>query len=240
MIEGGASHAAIHLTSRTVASGTLTNHGTIKGGVNGLLSVSSIAGLNNSGRIEGGTGAAVNARVITALNNRGGTMTSTRSGGITARAIGTLNNSGSGEISGAEMKSGVKAGSISTLSNGANSMIKGGSAKDSENIGVSVSGMLGTLENSGTISGGYNGVEAGTITKLVNNKDGTIASGESGVEGRTIVELANKKGGTIKGDAYGVLATSRLGTLRNGAQSQAALAFSPQPRQISKNWKTAA
>ena len=209
----GTNHAAIHLTSRSIASGILTNHGTIKGGKNGLLSVSSITELSNEkdGRIEGGTGAAVDVQVITTLNNRGGTIISTSSDGIKAKSIGTLSNSDGGKISGAT--AGVQAGAIGTLRNAAKSTIKGGTAKMAGNIGVSVSGTLGGLENSGTISGGSEGVKAGTITKLVNNKDGTISGGESGVDGQTIVELINS--GTIKGDDYGVSASRRLGMLRN-------------------------
>lgn len=209
-IQGGTGHAAIHLTSRTVASGTLTNHGTIKGGTNGLLSVSSIKELSNSGLIEGGTGAAVDVQVITTLNNRGGRIISTSDDGIKAKSIGTLSNSNGGEISGA--KAGVRADAIGTLRNGANSTIKG-VANTSGNIGVSVSGTLGLLENSGSISGGAHGVKAGTITKLVNNKDGTISGGESGVDGQTIVELINS--GTIKGDDHGIFVRGRLGMLRN-------------------------
>ena len=216
MIQGGTGDAAIHLTSRSIASGILTNHGTIKGGAHGLLSVSSITELSNEkdGLIEGGTGAAVDVQVITTLNNRGGTIISTGGDGVKAKSIGTLNNSGGGEISGAT--AGVKAEAIGTLRNGANSTIKGGSAKTSGNIGVSVSGTLGLLENSGSIEGGFHGVEAGTITRLVNNKGGTISGGESGVDGQTIVELINKKDGTIKGDDHGIFVRGRLGMLRNG------------------------
>ena len=213
-IQGGTNHAAIHLASRSITSGTLTNHGTIKGGAHGLLSVSPIKELTNEkdGLIEGGTGAAVDVQGITTLNNRGGRIISTSSDGIKAKSIGTLRNSDGGEISGA--KAGVKAEAIGTLRNAANSTIKGGAAKTSGNIGVSVSGTLGLLENSGSISGGAHGVEAGTITRLVNNKDGTISGDESGVDGQTIVELINS--GTIKGDEYGVSASRRLGMLRNG------------------------
>ena len=215
-IQGGTGHAAIHLTSSSIASGTLTNYKTIKGGAQGLLSVSPITELSNEkdGLIEGGTGAGVDVQMITTLNNRGGTIMSTSSNGIKAGSIGTLNNSGGGEISGAI--SGVMAGSIDTLRNKANSTIKGGAANMAGNIGVSVSGTLGLLENSGTIEGGAKGVKAGTITKLVNNKGGSIKGGEAGVEGETIVELDNKKGGMIEGDTHGVLATDRLGMLQNG------------------------
>ena len=214
-IQGGAGEAAIELTSSTIASGILTNYKTIKGGAQGLLSVSPITELSNEkdGRIEGGTGAGVDVRTITTLNNRGGTITSTSSEGIKAFSIGTLNNSGGGEISGA--MSGVMANSIDKLSNAANSTIKGGAANMSGNIGVSVSGTLGLLENSGIISGGAQGVKAGTISKLVNNKGGMISGAEAGVEGDTIIELVNEKDGTIKSDTHGVLANSRLGMLRN-------------------------
>ena len=240
-IQGGTGEAAIELTSSSIASGTLTNYKTIKGGAQGLLSASPITELSNekNGLIEGGTGAGVDVQMITTLNNRGGTITSTSSDGIkavsigtlnnsgggkilgtatgshgiAATSIGTLNNSGGGEISGA--KAGVQADAIGTLRNKANSMIKWGSAKDPDHIGVSVSGTLGLLENSGSIEGGAQGVKAGTITKLVNNKGGSIEGGEAGVEGDTIIELVNKKGGTIKGDEYGVFVRSRLGMLRN-------------------------
>lgn len=240
-IQGGTGEAAIELTSRTITSGTLTNYKTIKGGAQGLLSVSPITELSNEkdGLIEGGTGAGVDVQRISTLNNRGGTITSTSSDGIKAGSIGTLNNSDGGKISGISMgshgiaattigtlnnsgggeisgaKSGVKADSIDKLSNAANSMIKGGAANMAGNIGVSVSGTLGLLENSGTLSGGAQGVKAGTITKLVNDKGGTISGGESGVEGDTIIELVNEKGGTIKGDTHGVLVNSRLGMLQN-------------------------
>ena len=238
-IQGGTGKAAIELTSSSIASGTLTNYKTIKGGAQGLLSVSPIKELTNEkdGLIEGGTGAGVDVQIITTLNNRGGTITSTSSEGIkavsigtlnnsdggkisgtatgshgiAATSIGTLNNSGGGEISGAV--SGVKADSIDNLSNAANSMIKGGAANTAGNIGVSVRDTLGLLENSGNIEGGAQGVKAGTITKLVNNKGGIIEGGEAGVEGDTIIELVNS--GTIKGDTQGVLVNNRLGMLQN-------------------------
>ena len=250
-IEGGTGKAAIELTSRDIASGTLTNHGTIKGGLNGLLSVSPITKLTNEkdGLIEGGTGAGVDVQMITKLNNRGGTITSTSIEGIKARSIGTLNNSGGGKIlgtaagshgitagaigtlnnSGGEISgamSGVRAGSIDKLSNAANSMIKGGAANMTGYIGVSVSGTLGLLENSGNIEGGAQGVKAGTISRLVNKKGGTISGGESGVEGDTIIELVNEKGGTIKGDTNGVLARNRLGMLQNSGMISGAFGVS--------------
>ena len=237
----GTDEAAIELTSRTVASGTLTNYKTIKGGAQGLLSVSPIKELSNEkdGLIEGDTGAGVDVQMIRTLNNRGGTIISTRSDGIKAVSIGTLNNSGGGKISGTSTGShgiaatsigtlnnsgggeisgavsGVQADSIDKLSNAANSTIKGGAANMAGNIGVSVSGTLGLLENSGNIEGGAQGVKAGTITKLVNNKGGIIKGGEAGVEGDTIIELVNEKDGTIKGDTQGVLVNNRLGMLRN-------------------------
>ena len=241
-IQGGTGEAAIHLTSTSIASGTLTNHKTIKGGAQGLLSVSPITELSNEkgGLIEGGTGAGVDVQMVTTLNNRGGTITSTSSDGIKAGSIGTLNNSGGGKISGTSTgshgiaagaidtlnnsgggeisgaMSGVQADSIDTLRNKANSTIKGGAANMTGNIGVSVSGTLGLLENSGTLEGGAQGVKAGTITKLVNNKGGSIKGGEAGVEGETIVELVNNKDGMIEGDTNGILANNRLGMLRNG------------------------
>ena len=249
-IQGGTGEAAIHLTSTSIDSGILTNYKTIKGGAQGLLSVSPITKLSNEkgGLIEGGTGAGVDVQMVTTLNNRGGTITSTSSDGIKAGSIGTLNNSGSGKISGASMgshgiaatsigtlnnsgggeisgaMSGVQADSIDTLRNKANSTIKGGAANMTGNIGVSVSGTLGLLENSGTLEGGAQGVKAGTITKLVNNKGGSIKGGEAGVEGETIVELVNNKDGMIEGDTHGVLATDRLGMLQNGGMISGAIA----------------
>ena len=243
-IEGGTGRA-IELTARGIASGTLTNHGTIRGGLNGLLSVSPITKLTNEkdGLIKGGTGAGVDVRMIIELNNRGGTITSTRSEGIKARSIGTLNNSGGGKILGASAgshgiaagaigtlnnsggeisgaMSGVRADSIDKLSNAANSMIKGGA------IGVSVRGTLGLLENSGHMEGGAQGVRAGTISRLVNKKGGTISGGEAGVEGDTIIELVNEKGGAIKGGTNGILARNRLGMLQNSGMISGAFGVS--------------
>ena len=102
MIEGGASHAAIHLTSGMVASGTLTNHSTIKGGVHGLLSVSSITELTNSGRIVGmlrnsGTisgafGVSSKAMADTEKLENSGMISGTTAGIAAGKGLGTLTN----------------------------------------------------------------------------------------------------------------------------------------------------
>ena len=123
-----------------------------------------ITTLTNRGTINGVTGVS-NAGTIETLTNSD-----------TISGYGVSGRGGAGVSNGAEAK-------ISNLTNGILGTIMGGS---SAGAGVSNSGMITTLANSGAISGGYGerivaggaGVSnAGTITTLNNSNSGKITGG---------------------------------------------------------------
>ncbi|MCB1478941.1 MAG: autotransporter domain-containing protein [Rhodobiaceae bacterium] len=146
----------------------LTNSGTVTGSNWGVFA-STIESLVNSGTISGsGIGDGVSAGIITSLVNSG-TISSARNGVASSGNITSLINSGT--ISGAD--NGVFAlGTLTSLVN--TGTITGGYA----GINGSNSGVIGRLENSGTITGLFGIFTSSPLTTLVNS--GTI-TGTSGV-----------------------------------------------------------
>jgi outer membrane autotransporter protein len=217
------------IANETLSSiGEVSNGGLISGRVFGLGNAATLGTLNNTGEIYGGSIGVYNTEFsansgasITALTNSGtGTITGGGTGIKNTVAIGTLTNSGliSGGTNGI-----VNSGTIGALSNESGGVIGG-----SGNSGISNSGgRIGSLTNSGTISGKYRGVSnlGGTIGTLANN--GTISGGVmqgstyTGTIGTglmntgTIGTLTNSGSGTISGAQYGIDDFGTIGSLVN-------------------------
>ena len=213
-----------------------TNRGTIKGTTFGMnYGNITLTQLTNSGLIEGESQAALAAAAITRLdNNADGRIVSTSGDGIrSAGAIGTLNNSG--EITGGQ--DGIEAGSIGSLTN--NNLIQAGTGAgvssngditrldnnargrivSTSGDGIRSTGAIGTLNNSGEISGGQDGIEAGSIGRLTNNNLIQAGTGAGVSSNGDITRLDNESGGRIvstSGD--GIRGTGAIGELNNSGE----------------------
>jgi uncharacterized protein with beta-barrel porin domain len=175
-------------------TGTLSNSGSISGSSYGIFNSGGTAGtLTNEpgGTISGGAYGIYN----------GGTTSNPTSG-----TIATLTNRGtiSGTVDGIH-----STGTIDVLTNESGGTISGGAtAGINNNNGGAGGGTIGTLTNSGTISGGFYGIYSqGSIDTLTNESDGTISSGGSGINNSgTIGTLTNR--GAISGGGYGIANTA--------------------------------
>lgn len=203
--------------------GTLTNSGTLSGFRYGVLVSGTVGAIvnNATGLITGesvsGVGLLNNGNIGTLTNN--GKITSGSSGLRNAGTIGTIINSGriigSGGFGYTPFRGIDNLGTITLLNNLAGGTISGGSQ------GVFNSGIIGTLNNSGTITvangpdlQGVLNSGGGTIGLLSNNAGGSI-SGNTGVgnsSGR-IMTLTNN--GIITGAQYGVQNSGTIDTLTN-------------------------
>jgi uncharacterized protein with beta-barrel porin domain len=175
-------------------TGTLSNSGIISGSAYGIFNNGGTTGtLSNEtgGTISGGTYGIYN----------GGTT-----GNPTIGTIATLTNHGtiSGTINGI-----YSTGTIGVLTNESDGTISGGTtAGINNNTGGAGGGTIGTLTNSGIISGGFYGIYSqGSIGLLTNESGGTISSGGSGINNSgTIGALTNS--GAISGGGYGIANTA--------------------------------
>jgi outer membrane autotransporter protein len=184
---------------------SLNNNNIISGGV-GISNAGSVGTLVNAGSIAGTTKGIYNSGAITNLSNSGSISGSTY--GIhsdNGSQLLSLQNTSTGVITGGD---GVLIGNltpsgtitVNTLTNAGLIVGTTGVA-----VGTSTNGTIGSLNNSGTISGAQGGVgNAGTISSLVNS--GTLSS--SGYA------LYNAGTGTI-----GAITNSGLiaGTVYNGS-----------------------
>jgi uncharacterized protein with beta-barrel porin domain len=168
---------------------SVTNSGTMRGGVNGLANSGTLGSLSNSGTISGAAKAGVenagslgtltSSGTITGafgLNNAGGTIAVLdNSGTITATSQdGVYTDSGLGTMTNAGVVSGALhalnidgAGSLGSLEN--SGLISGPTA-----IKVAAGGSLGAVTNSGTIAGNIVNASANELS---------IAGGSGGVFG---------------------------------------------------------
>ena len=237
----------------SVAGVYLENNGNITN-----TSTGTISGLDFGAFLEGGAGTISNSGSISGATydgvvlGLGGMVTNNAGGHITGgstgvyvkyRATGTVTNSGS--IAGIGTSStGVDFAGGGTLTNNVGGSITGG------NFGVFVGStstlatlsMIGTISNSGNISGGkYDGValsKGGTVTNLAG---GTITGGSNGVYVNTGASgtvtnsgnitatsttsagvdlggggsVTNNTGGSISGGGFGVFTTGALGNVTN-------------------------
>ena len=187
--------------------------GEISGGQRGI-NAGSIGRLENSGKIlgAGDNGIWVNA-TLGRLENSGEISTSGEYNGIRAATINELINKKNGTISGGRFGVYATTG-IGTLENFGK--ISGGAAAD----GISAVRRINRLLNSGVISSGDDGVQAGSIGVLTNS--GRIAGGSSataayGIDAGNITTLTNTSSGEISGGAIGISARS-IGSLNNSGR----------------------
>ncbi len=187
--------------------------GEISGGQRGI-NAGSIGRLENSGKIlgAGDNGIWVNA-TLGRLENSGEISTSGDYNGIRAATINELINKKNGTISGGRFGVYATTG-IGTLENFGK--ISGGAAAD----GISAVRRINRLLNSGVISSGDDGVQAGSIGVLTNS--GRIAGGSSataayGIDAGNITTLTNTSTGEISGGAIGISARS-IGSLNNSGR----------------------
>ena len=211
---------------------SVTNSGTIKGAAHGLdYGRNTIETLTNNsgGLIQGGTQAALAAAAIDRLTNEGEIVSTSNDGIRTTGAIGELNNRG--EISGGQ--DGIEAGSIGTLTN--NNLIQAGTGAgvssngditrldnnagrrilSTSGDGIRSAGAIGTLNNNGEISGGRDGIRAGSIGTLRNNSGALIkgTNGDGINSAGAITNLTNN--GEISGGQDGIQAAS-IGLTNSG------------------------
>lgn len=233
-IEGHFSHFVIANTGYIAGAGagiyqdstsditSLINSGTISGvGAAGVISGGDIGLLNNSSYISGFSDGVVAAGTIHDMTNSGSVI-AVNGTGLKADSITKLDNSGT--IGAAQ--DGVAANSAQTITN--TGLIVG------DVDGVNIAGTLGSLANSGYISGaGYAGVLAtdiGTLTNtgtgLIDGQDGLYVSGtlgslensatingtSIGIHGGTLANVTNT--GTINGQIIAI-EVSNIGSLTN-------------------------
>ncbi|KDB08393.1 outer membrane autotransporter barrel domain protein, partial [Burkholderia sp. lig30] len=159
---------------------TVSNSGLITGTTTGLSNTGSITLLTNSSghTISGGTQGVLNTGTIASISNAGAITGGIDNSGSTA-LIGQLTN--------------TSTGSLDSLTN--TGTIGGGAVA----IGLSNAGTIGTVSNSGLITGTTTGLSnTGSITQLTNNAGGTI-SGALYNNG-TIGTLTNN--GTLASSGY--------------------------------------
>lgn len=200
---------------------TLTNNGSISGGVSGLDNHGLIGTLTNSGVVSGGVTALNNYVTVSTLNNSatgtiiGATASAIDNGGL----ITSLNNDG--VISGGTAYSttlhvaGIynqSAHTIGTLTNSSTGTISGYK-------GIYNAGIIGALDNSGSITGSHSGgivnASTGTIGSLLNS--GIISnSTAAGINNSGLItSLSNSSSGTISGASWGINNNGTISTLTN-------------------------
>ena len=178
--------------------GTLTNTGTISGGVDGAL-------LATTGTVTNAAGALISAsanegvylrggQTLTLLDNAG-TISGVRNGfnGEGTSTVRTLTNTGT--LSGGD--SGAVLATTGTVTNAAGGLFNGTTL---DGVYVRPGETLTLLDNAGTISGvrvGFNGDDGSTVGTLTNS--GTISGGGNAVVVATSGTVTNAAGGLISG-----------------------------------------
>ncbi|HTH95249.1 MAG TPA: autotransporter domain-containing protein [Rhodocyclaceae bacterium] len=207
--------------------GTLSNSGSISGSIYGINNQSggTITSLTNQSggvisatRSSGLNAGVINSGMMSMLTNSGSIISGSSIAGTTSGYFGIV-NAGGGTISSLTNTSSgfihanstgvVNLGGIGTLAN------SGTISGDSRGIYIDSTGSIGTLTNSGTILGSAYGIDnLGTIGVLENVSGGIISGGAIGiVNNGSITAISNS--GTISGPSYALMNYGTIGTLSN-------------------------
>ena len=214
------SAAGINLTATTPATTAVTvnNSGTIRGNTDGMnYRGNVITTLSNSGTIRGTTAAGITmsgttTRRITVTNS--GTIQGDTLGlNYGTNTIASLTNDGT--LQGGTGAA-LTAGAIGRLSNNA-----GSSIISTTGAGISSTGAITNLSNSGEISGGgsNHGINAVSVGTLVNNAGGTIkATGTgNGINSTNAITSLSNSGDISGGTNGSAVRAGSIGTLINNA-----------------------
>jgi hypothetical protein len=209
--------------------GTLTNAGNIATtnqpstnqpvygqSVVALYANGGISSLSNSGIISSqGTGIADNAEINTLTNN--GTISGRYYGLRVEGSIGTLANAGSIATTNQPSTSQTVYGQsvVALYANGNISSLTNSGTISSQGTGIADNAGIDNLINTGSITGGIDGLNVNAIGTLTNS--GTISGGSNNgiLDGGNLASLDNQTNATISGGTYGLCIEGSIGTLTN-------------------------
>ena len=226
----GTSGAGIDLAD----GGTLTNNstGSVNGGGFGVFVTGAAGTVTNRGHIAGTRNAGVVLVKGGSVTNSTGATIAGGSNGVYAESGGSGIVTNSGHITATGTNStGVALGHGGSVTNNSGGSISGSS------FGVFTTGALGTVTNSGSISGSH-GVELGAGGSVTNNASDSISGRVAGVAVQgsvgTLVNaghisatsgaaadfekggrITNEAGATLSGSSFGVFFTGGSGTVTN-------------------------
>ena len=181
------------------------NSGTVSGALNGIRS-GDLGTITNSGLITGAKGLSSETNLLK-LHNTGtisGTLTDGVSVDLTATSI-----TNEGAVTGAS--SGFKLGDVTEFVNSGSITGQQADGIFVDETGTGARGLLGSLVNTGSITGASHSVQATTITSLTNK--GTLTGGDDGVLSQTITNIQNS--GSITGTRSDGIAAKTLTALYN-------------------------
>ncbi|MBV9589553.1 MAG: FG-GAP repeat protein [Hyphomicrobiales bacterium] len=230
--ETGTSSTGVDLAG----GGTLTNNagGSITGGANGvfvgssstLATIAMIGTISNAGNISGGKYDGIDlSKGGSVTNLSGGTITGVSNGVyVNTGASGNVTNAGNINSTGTA-GAGVDLGGGGSVTNNAGGVITGAA------FGVFTTGALGTVSNSGSISGSH-GVDLAVGGSVTNNATGSITGQVAGVQmlvgAGTLVNTGHitatggagadiEGGGSVTNNAGGNITGSTIGVFMSGS-----------------------
>ncbi|MBV9053007.1 MAG: VCBS repeat-containing protein [Hyphomicrobiales bacterium] len=230
--ETGTSSTGVDLAG----GGTLTNNagGSITGGANGvfvgssstLATISMIGTISNAGNISGGKYDGIDlSKGGSVTNLSGGTITGVSNGVyVNTGASGAVTNTGNINSTGTA-GAGIDLGGGGSVTNNTGGVITGAA------FGVFTTGALGTVSNSGSISGSH-GVDLAVGGSVTNNATGSITGQVAGVQmlvgAGTLVNTGHitatagagadiEGGGSVTNSAGGNITGSTIGVFMSGS-----------------------
>ena len=197
---------------------TAVNAGTIEAASYGIQSYfGTIASFSNTGLISGTVrGFNQDAGGSLTLLTNSGTITSGSLGMRLTGNSGTISNLAGGRIAGTSDDGVLVSGNVTSLSNAGT--IAGGSGSGDAGVQLVSSGTVGTLTNTGNITG-FRGVEmlnSSGLGSLVNS--GTIFGTSAAIYNYstgTVTSIVNQAGGLIAGEGNSGINGGRYGTIDN-------------------------